>query len=130
MVRLGAVVSPGHSGAESLLGRSAKKKEAGGRVPTSSRPCCRSPPAAQDRQLLRGDTTATIEKTSQAKKVHVFLGALPYSVLTPNHDTKSPLVRLAVMEYDIRPHEAYDVTIAALFIVFMLIVIALAFVLH
>ena len=36
--------------------------------------------------------------------------------------------RLALMEYDIRPHEAYDVTIAALFIVVMLVVIGLAFV--
>ena len=48
------------------------------------------------------------------------------------HETKSPLARLAVMEYDIRPHEAYDVAIAALFIVFMivfmLVVIALVFV--
>ena len=33
------------------------------------------------------------------------------------------------MEYDCRPHEAYDVAIAALFIVFMLIVTALVFVL-
>ena len=33
------------------------------------------------------------------------------------------------MEYDIRPHEAYDVTIAALFIVAMLILTVLVFVL-
>ena len=64
----------------------------------------------------------------QAKNSSRFLGALSYSVLTPNHDTKSPLF-LAVMEYDIRPHEAYDVTIAALFIVAMLILTVLVFVL-
>ena len=40
--------------------------------------------------------------------------------------------RLAFMRhergYDIREHEAYDVAISALFIVFMLVVIALVFV--
>ena len=50
--------------------------------------------------------------------------------LLPITRQKSPLARLALMEYDFRPHEAYDVAIAALFIVFMLIVIALVFVLH
>jgi hypothetical protein len=34
--------------------------------------------------------------------------------------------RLALMEYDIRPHEAYDTAISAIFIVLMLVVIALA----
>ena len=60
---------------------------------------------------------------------HLFLGALSYSVLSPNYETKSPLVSLAVMESDIRPHEAYDVNIAALFIVAMLILTVLVFVL-
>ena len=46
-------------------------------------------------------------------------------------EPSDPLKRLALVEHDTgQKHEAYDVTIAALFIVFMLIVIALAFVLH
>ena len=36
--------------------------------------------------------------------------------------------RLALMEYDIRPPEPYDLAISVLFIVFMLVVIALVFV--
>ena len=71
------------------------------RVPTSL--------ASGSRPPLGGDATVTTEKAS----LHVFLGALPYSVLTPNHETKSPLARLALMEYDIRPHEAYDEVVAA-----------------
>jgi hypothetical protein len=31
------------------------------------------------------------------------------------------------MEFDVRPHEAYDVTVAAIFIVFMLVLIVLVF---
>ena len=37
--------------------------------------------------------------------------------------------RLAVMEYDIRPHEAYDEAVAAIFIVLLLVVTVLVFVL-
>ena len=37
--------------------------------------------------------------------------------------------RLALMEYDIRPHEAYDAAISAIFIVAMLIVTVRIFVL-
>ena len=78
---------------------------------------------------LRGRCYREIEKLPKRKTVHHFLGALSYSVLTPNHDIKSPLARLAVMEYYIRPHEAYDVIIAALFIVAMIILTVLVFVL-
>ena len=35
--------------------------------------------------------------------------------------------RLAVMEYDVRPHEPYDVAIAGIFIVLMLVVTVLVF---
>ena len=72
---------------------------------------------------LRGRCYREIEKTSKAKS------RSPFSWCAPNRDTKSPLARLAVMEYDIRPHEAYDVTIAALFILAMLILTVLVFVL-
>ena len=37
--------------------------------------------------------------------------------------------RSALMEYDIRPHEAYDEAVAAIFIVLMLVVTVLIFVL-
>jgi hypothetical protein len=37
--------------------------------------------------------------------------------------------RLALMEYDIRPHEAYDEAVSAIFIVLMLVVTVLVFVL-
>ena len=37
--------------------------------------------------------------------------------------------RLALMEYDIRPYEAYDVTFVALFVVAMLILTMIIFVL-
>ena len=40
----------------------------------------------------------TSRKLFKQKTVHLFLGALPYSVLTPHYDTKSPLARLGVME--------------------------------
>ena len=49
------------------------------------------PPAAQGLRV-------TSRKLFKQKTVHLFLGALPYSVLTPNYETKSPLVRLAFME--------------------------------
>ena len=68
-------------------------------------------------------------KLPKRKTVHHFLGALSYSILTPNHETKSPLARLALMEYDIRPHEAYDATIWAIFIGLILAVTVLVFVL-
>ena len=48
--------------------------------------------------------------------------------MTPNHETKSPLARLAVMEFDVGPHEAYDAAISAVFVVAMLIVTVLIFV--
>ncbi len=50
------------------------------RVPTS---LSSKPPAAQG---------LTFRKLLKQKPVHHFLGALSYSVLTPNHETKSPLV--------------------------------------
>ena len=56
-------------------------------------------------------------------------GTGPFLVLD-NLDQPGDVKRLGVMEYDFRPHEAYDVAIAALFIVFMLTVIALIFVLY
>ena len=37
--------------------------------------------------------------------------------------------RLALMEYDIRPHEAYDEAVSAIFIALMLAVTVLVFVL-
>ena len=95
-----------------------------------SRPLCRTNGAGAAIKG-RGEDAASAHRASAHRKlpkrkpVPHFLGAL-----TPNHKTKKPAARLAVMEYDFRPHEAYDVAIAALFIVFMLIVIALVFVLH
>ena len=48
------------------------------------------------------------------------------NVVKPRQNLRGRDQRLALMEYDIRPHEAYDTTISALFIVLMLVVIALA----
>jgi hypothetical protein len=43
-------------------------------------------------------------------------------------EPNDPLKRLTLMEYDIRPHETYDLAISVIFIVLMLVVTVLVFV--
>lgn len=42
-------------------------------------------------------------------------------------ELNDPLKRLALMEYDIRPHETYDLAISVIFIVLMLVVTVIVF---
>ena len=126
MVRLGAVVLDRQQRCRVLLGRSAKRKRPG----DESRPLSNEADAAiKGRGRTLGPHIENFpRKLPKQKTVHVFLGALSYSVLTPNHETKSPLARLAVMEFEVGPHEAYDAAISTVFVVAMLIVTVLIFV--
>ena len=66
-----------------------------------------------------GPSTAGCFGPAQTVGAGPFLGAAL--------DQPGAVKRLALMEYDIRPHEAYDEVVAAIFIVFMLVVTVLIF---